>query len=332
MRTLILNGDDVRAMLSMEDCIGLMEQALASLARGEVILPLRPVIRIPDSPNVFALMPAYSGALSAIGTKLITVYPGNHGTGIDSHQGIVVLLDGTTGSVRAIMDAASITAIRTAAVSAVATNVLARATSRVLAILGSGVQAMTHLEAIRSVLPIERVLVWSRNRDHARALAQRAAAEDFGAHRPVEIEVTGDAEHAVRSADVVCTVTASREPVLQGAWLAPGSHVNAVGASIPTARELDTEAVGRSRLFVDRRESALNEAGDILIPMREGAFAASHIVAEVGEVLVGTARGRERDDEVTLFKSLGLAVEDLACAHYLHDRASREQAGTWVEL
>jgi len=332
VRVLVLNRAEVTALLAMRECIAIMEQALASLARNEVVLPLRPVLRIPDTPNVFALMPAYSKAINAIGTKLITVFPGNHGASIDSHQGVVVLIDGNTGSLQAIMDAASITAIRTAAVSAVATKVLARKESRVLAILGSGVQAMTHLEAMREVLPIERVIVWSRKKEHAKALAQRAASEEFGAHRPMELDVTDSAEKAVRAADVICTVTASREPVLRGEWLKAGAHVNAVGASIPTARELDTSAVRRSKLFVDRRESAFNEAGDILIPLREGAIDPDHILAEIGELVTGAATGRRSEQDITLFKSLGLAVEDLAAAHFLYRKAAEQKAGTWLEL
>ena len=326
---LFLGRAEVQRLLPMPTCIELMEGALASLARGEVVLPLRPVIRIPDSQNVFALMPAYSSDLSAMAAKLITVFPGNHGTARDSHQGVVALFDGDTGSVAAIMDAASITAIRTAAVSGLATRVLARDDARTLGILGSGVQASTHFEAMMAVRPFQRVLLWSRDRAHADALASRMRQGRDGGP---EIRVVEGAEEASAGADVVCTVTASRDPVLRGEWLRPGAHVNAVGASIPAARELDTAAVRGARLFVDRRESALNEAGDILIPMREGAIAADHIVAELGEVLIGKSPGRRSPDEVTLFKSLGIAVEDLACAHFLADEARRAGAGTWVEL
>lgn len=311
----------------MPKCIELMESALASLSRGEVILPLRPVLRIPDSPNVFALMPAYSGALNAIGTKLITVYPHNHGTELESHQGAVLLFDGQNGSLLAMMDAVSITAIRTAAVSGVATRLLARKDATTLAILGAGVQARTHIDAMLAVRPFTKILVWSRSHDHARALA-----EDAERRHPVKAEAVKDATLAVRAADVVCTVTASREPVLRGEWLKAGAHINAVGASIPTARELDTEAVRRARIFVDRRESALNEAGDILIPMKEGAISADAIIAEIGERLADGGGARRNEDEITLFKSLGLAVEDLACAHYLHGRAKADGAGTWVNL
>ena len=327
MKLLILGKREVERLLPMQKCIELMEDALASLARGEVILPLRPVLRIPDTQNVFALMPAYSKSLRAIGTKLITVFPSNHGTELDSHQGAVVLIDGERGSPLAMMDAASITAVRTAAVSAVATKLLARKNATTLTILGSGVQGGTHIDAMLAARPFRKVLVWSRNAAHARALASRSRQR-----HGIDIEPTDDAMTAVNAADVVCTATASREPILRGEWLRAGTHVNAVGASIPTARELDTEAVARSRVFVDRRESALNEAGDVLIPIREGAITADHIAGEIGDLLTGTRSGRQNDTEITLFKSLGLAIEDLASAHYLHDRAKREQAGTWVEL
>lgn len=324
---LILNRKEVESLLTMPTCIELMESALASLSRGEVVLPLRPVIRIPDTSNAFAVMPVYSAALKASGAKLITVYPGNHAAGRDSHQGVVALFDGGSGSLLAIMDAASITGIRTAAVSGVATRLLARQNAETLAILGAGVQGRTHLEAMLAVRPFARVIVWSRTTEHARTLV----ADAKGHHR-AEFSVSHSAEAAVREADVICTVTASREPVVRGEWLRPGSHVNAVGSSLAGARELDTEAVRRSRVFVDRRESALNEAGDLLIPMREGAITPEHILGEIGELIVARKNGRTSDGDVTLFKSLGLAVEDLACAHFLHDAARAEQKGTWVNL
>lgn len=311
----------------MPTCIELMAAALASLSRGEVTLPLRPVIRIPDSPNAFAVMPAHSASLRATGAKLISVFPGNHGTALDSHQGVVALFDGETGSVLAMMDAASITAIRTAAVSGVATRLLARENAATLVILGAGVQARAHIDAMLAVRAFTKILVWSRTLEHARQVAE-AARRQHG----VDAEAAVDAATAVKAGDVICTVTAAREPVLRGAWLKPGAHINAVGASIPTARELDTEAISRARIFVDRRESALNEAGDLLIPLAEGAIAADAIVAEIGEVLAGGAAARRSDSEITLFKSLGLAIEDLACAHYLHGRAKADGAGTWVDL
>ena len=327
MTLLILNKYDVESLLPMQKCIGLMEDALRSLALGEVVLPLRPVIRIPDSPNAFAVMPAYSRPLRAIGAKLITVFPGNHGTALDSHQGLVVLFDGERGTPVAIMDAGSITAIRTAAVSGVATNLLARDDAAVLAILGAGVQARTHIEAMMAVRPFRRIAVWSRTSARAREVAADAASR-FN----VDADVSPDARSAARDADVICTVTASREPVLAGACVSPGTHINAVGASLSETRELDTDLVQRARVFVDRRESALNEAGDLLIPIREGAIGADHIVGEIGELLAGSAAGRRSPDEITVFKSLGIAVEDLACAHFLQHAAARAQVGTQVDL
>jgi ornithine cyclodeaminase/alanine dehydrogenase-like protein (mu-crystallin family) len=322
---LILNKREVETLLSMPQCIELMADALASLSRGEVTLPLRPVLRIGEK-NAFAVMPAYSQSLRAAAAKLITVFPDNHGTLLDSHQGAVVVFDGTDGRLLALMDAASITAIRTAAVSGVATRLLARPDAKSVAILGSGVQARTHIDAMLAVRRIERVVVWSRNPGHASALVNARRRDG------VFFEVAGDAASAVREADIVCTVTASREPVLHGEWLRPGTHVNAVGASLPTTRELDSAAVKRSRVFVDRRESALNEAGDLLMPIREGVISGDHIVAEIGELLIGQAKGRAGRAEITLFKSLGIAVEDLAAGQFLYERATRERAGTWVDL
>jgi len=323
----ILTQPQVTSLLPMGECIPLMEHALASLSRGEVVLPLRPILRIPGTHNVFGMMPAYSSALPAFGAKMITVFPGNHGSGLDSHQGAVLLFDAADGRLVALLDASSITAIRTAAVSAVATRLLARDDAATLALLGSGVQARTHLEAIALVRPITRVQVWSRTPAHAVAFATWA-----GRAHDVSVHVCESAQHAVRGADVVCTVTSAREPVLRGEWLAPGMHVNAVGASQPDARELDSAAVARSRVFADRRESLLHESADFLTPLREGLVSERSVVAELGEILIGTARGRERADEITLFKSLGLAVEDLAAACHVHSRAEREDIGTEVAL
>lgn len=311
----------------MRECIGLMEAALASLARGEVIHPLRPVVPVPNTRNAFAVMPAYSSALKAFATKIISVFPDNHGTELDSHQGLVVLFDGRRGNPVAMMDAASITAIRTAAVSGVATKLLARTGASTVAILGAGVQARTHADAMLAARSFTRVVLWARSREKAERLAGELAKR----HGAI-FDVAADVPSAVSDADVVCTVTASRDPVLRGEWLRAGMHINAVGASLASARELDTEAVKRARVFVDRRESALAEAGDILIPIAEGAITADAIVGELGGLLTGSVAGRRSTGEITLFKSLGLAVEDLACAHYLLDAADRAGAGSHVAL
>jgi ornithine cyclodeaminase len=311
----------------MTECIAVMEQALAALARGEALLPLRQVLVLPDGKGAFAAMPGHLSSPAALGIKVITVFPDNHGTEFDSHQGAVLLFETERGRLLAIMDASSITAIRTAAVSGLATRALARPEAETLALLGTGVQAATHLEAIALVRPLRRVRVWSREATHVQRFVERARAR----HR-LDIQGAQSAQAAVAGADVVCTVTSSREPILRGEWLSPGAHVNAVGASVRTARELDSAAVARARVFVDRRESALNEAGDILVPRAEGAIGEDHIQGELGAVLIGGVAGRRSAEEVTLFKSLGLAVEDVASAHRIYANARAAGAGAWVEL
>jgi ornithine cyclodeaminase len=239
----------------------------------------------------------------------------------------VLLFEVERGQLVAIMDATAITAIRTAAVSGVATRALAREDAEDLAILGAGAQALTHLEAMCLARPIRRVRVWSRSSERARRFVIQAL--DLC---DIPVDAAGSPSEAVAGASIVCTVTAAREPVLLGEWLEQGTHVNAVGASLPTARELDSEAVRRSRLYVDRRESALNEAGDFLIPKREGRITDGHIVGELGDLLLGRIPGRRSPDEITVFKSLGLAVEDVAAAHLVHAKAIAKRVGTRVEL
>ena len=321
---LIVSRAHVARLLPMAACIETMADALRATARGEVALPLRQVVLLPDGRGALASMPAVSD-VHGMSVKVITVLPGNHARGLPSHQGAVLLFDGEDGRLRAVVDARAVTAIRTAAVSAVATRLLARADAGDLALLGSGEQAHTHLEALRLVRPLRRVRVWSPTAAHRIAFAARASTADLA------VEPMATAQATVHGADLICTVTAAREPVLHGAWIAPGAHVNAVGASLKTARELDTDAVARARLFVDRRESALHEAGDFLIPRAEGAIGDDHIVAELGELLLeGMAPGRRNAREITLFKSLGIAVEDLAAVHHIYQRAVAEQAGTRV--
>ena len=327
MQLLVLTQSDVAHLLPMRDCIGVMADALTALARGEAVLPLRQVLRLPGGTSAFAVMPAYLGAPKAIGAKVITVFPENHGTALDSHQGAVLLFEAEHGSLVAAMDASSITAIRTAAVSGLATRLLAREDATEVAILGTGVQARTHLEAMCAVRPVARVRVWSRDAGAVRAFADRESRR-----HGIAVEPAPSAREAVTGAAIVCTVTSSREPVLAGEWLAEGTHVNAVGASLPSARELDTAAVLRGRWYVDRRESAVNEAGDFLIPKREGAIGDDHIVGELGELLLGRVPGRSGAAEVTIFKSLGLAIEDVAAAAFVYERAGRNGRGVRVEL
>jgi ornithine cyclodeaminase len=325
VHTLVLTHSDVVRLLPMSTCIDLMADALAAASKGEAVLPLRQVVRLPDTANAFALMPALLG--DALGAKIITVFPGNDATPYDSHIGVVLYFETTNGQLRAIIDASSITAIRTAAVSGLATQLLARRDAGDLAILGGGVQALTHLEAMACARPLRRVRIWSRSAERRDSFTRQAKSR-LG----VDVEACATPHDAVDQADIICTVTAAKEPVVLGDWLAPGTHINAVGSSLPRARELDTRAVVRSRMYVDRRESALNEAGDFLIPRSEGAITDAHIRGEIGELVAGTVNGRMADDDVTMFKSLGLAVEDVACAAYLYKRALSEGAGTRLAI
>jgi len=324
VRVLILSEEDVRAALEMAPCIEAMEQALTALARGQVHNPLRSVVRPAEASTLLGLMPVHRGGdAPAYALKEVVVAPGNPARGLDTHQGAVLLHDGTTGRLTAVVNASAVTAIRTAAVSAVATRALARPGARTVAVVGAGVQGRSHVEAMRAVLGDDiEVRLASRTPQRARALAAQTGAS-----------VAAGAEEAVDGADVVCTVTSSAEPVLRRAWLAPGAHVNAVGSSLRSARELDTETIRDAALFVDRRESALAEAGDLLLAGREDpAVGASHIRAELGEVLTGAHPGRTTDDELTVFESLGLAVEDLAAAELAVARAREDGIGLEVEL
>jgi ornithine cyclodeaminase/alanine dehydrogenase-like protein (mu-crystallin family) len=322
MSVLVLNQEEVERLLDMEGCIEAMADALGSLARGEVQVPLRFIVSPEDGASLLGLMPAHRGGSSPLySLKTVAVFPDNPKRGLDAHQGTVTLFDGETGEVRALMNASAITAIRTAAVSAVATRLLAREDARELAILGAGVQARTHLEAMRLVRDFDRVRIYSPTAEHARAVAEEGGAE-----------AVSSAEGAVRAADVVVTATNSVEPVLTHDWLKPGAHVNVVGGRPPQMREIDVATVAGSAFYVDRRESAENEAFDYRDALDAGAIAPGHIKGEIGEVLIGAAPGRSGPDELTVFRSLGLAVEDLAAAEYVVRRARESGAGIEVEF
>jgi ornithine cyclodeaminase/alanine dehydrogenase-like protein (mu-crystallin family) len=330
MKVLVLTAREVETLLPMKECVEVMSRALGALARGEAYQPLRMIVRPPGAAGLMALMPAYEAAGPsgpAFGLKAIGVFHGNVVKGKDAHQGGVLLFDGESGELRAIMNGSAVTAIRTAAVSGVATRALAREDASRLAIVGSGVQARTHLEAMAVVRLLARVGVASRRLENA----QRFAAEAAPRFR-FPVEAVASVEEAVHDADIVVTATSAAEPVVRREWLAAGTHVNAVGASLPANREIDSAAMAAARLFVDRRESALNEAGDYLIPAREGLFGPGHIQAEIGEIVAGLRPGRTSSEEITIFKSLGLAVEDLAAAEHVYRRAQNEGAGTWVEF
>ena len=327
MKVLIVNQSEVRRLLPMKECIDVMAETLAAVERGEAILPLRPVLRMPEKEGALGMMPSYLRNIDAVGLKVITVFHGNHGTKYDSHQGAVLLFETRHGQLLSIMDASSITAIRTAAVSGVATRLLARKDAKSLAILGSGVQATTHLAAMTESNGVTSARVWSRNPEHARHFADRESKR-----HGIPVTAVATVEEAVRDSDIVCTTTGAHEPILKGEWISPGTHINAVGSSIAVARELDADAMRKSRLFVDRRESTLNEGGDFLLAKQEGAIGDDHILGEIGELLLNRTEGRRSDHDITLFKSLGLSVEDLASAHYIYGKATENGLGTLVEL
>lgn len=328
MKILILNHDEVVRLLPMNDCIAVMRDALTKLARGEVHQPLRTIVRPSGAAGAMGLMPSYiAGDHAAYGLKTVCVFPGNPAIGKDAHQGAVMLFSAETGELLALMNASAITAIRTAAVSGVATDLLAREDASELAIIGAGVQARTHLLAMAEVRAIARCRVVSRTLEHATQFV-----DEMKTRVAFPLEAVASVDDAVRDADLIATVTNAKEPVVLREWISPGVHLNVVGSSTPHAREVDTATLAASALFVDRRESTLNEAGDYLFAAREGAVGPDHIRAELGEVLTGEKPGRTSRDEITLFKSLGLAVEDLASANYLYRKAKELNAGTWVEF
>src|SRR5215213_10541832 len=322
MKILVLDNQQIKELLPMNECIELMADALAALARGEVYQPLRTIIRPPEARGLLGLMPAYrAGERGAFGLKAICVFPENPAKGKDAHQGAVTLFSRATGELLALMNASAITAIRTAAVSAVATRLLAREDAQQLGIIGAGVQARTHLAALACVRPIKNARVACRNIEHGRQLA---AELQFSF--PVEPVQTN--EEAVRGADLIVTATSSLEPVINKDWISPGAHINAIGTHSPGSREVDSGTMGVARIFTDRRESALNESGDYLLAAKEGVVTPESILAEIGELLIGAKEGRSSESEITLFKSLGLAIEDVACADYIYKKATANNFGS----
>ena len=330
MSVTVLSEEQVTEHLAIGECIEAMAAALGSLARGDAQMPLRSVLRGTGSAGMLGLMPAYRGSEHPVySLKSVCIFPANPQLGLDAHQGTVTLFDGETGRPTAILNASALTSIRTAAVSALATRLLSRADADSLAILGSGVQARAHLRALMLVRAFRDVRIHSPNAEHANALAAAGRAE-FG--DDVSFTVCAIARDALEDADVVVTATNSRTPVLERDWLADGAHVNAIGASIPSARELDVATVAAAELFVDSRESAANEAGEYRLARSDGAIGEDHIRAELGEVAIGAHAGRSGDAALTVFRSLGLAVEDLAAAELAVASARRAGAGTEVEL
>jgi ornithine cyclodeaminase/alanine dehydrogenase-like protein (mu-crystallin family) len=318
---LVLGETDVEELLDPAGCLAALESALVAIARGEVHVPLRSMVRPPGDETLIGLMPTHRGGDERMyGLKTVVVVPSNSARGLDPHQGTVTLFDGETGQTIAVVNASPITAIRTAAASALATRELAREDAHVLAVVGAGFQAKAHLRALVEVREFDDIRIASRKLGKAEALdGEHSAAR-----------ATDSIEDAVRASDVIVTVTSSAEPVIDRAWVADGTHINAVGACFPHTRELDAATVRDSTFFVDSRESAANESGDYLIAVAEGAIGEEHIAAELGDVLVGTHPGRTSAEEITVFESLGIAVEDLFAAEYVVAQAREAGRGQAV--
>jgi len=320
----LLTEQDVRAVLPMDDLVAAMEAALERFSAGAARQPLRSVVDAAGH-GFYGVMPAYLENPPALGTKLVSVYHGNIARRLPSHLATIVLHDPATGELQAIMDGRFITEARTAAVSAASAKHLARPDARVLAILGTGVQARSHAVAMRCARPFGEIRIWGRSADHAAALAAELAPS-VGAR----IDAVPSVRDAADGADVIALVTASPEPVLRREWVRDGTHICAVGACRPNQREMDTALVAAARVFVDSRVGALAEAGDLVIPIKEGAFDAGHIAAELGDVFGGRAVGRRTPTEITIFKSLGMAVEDVAAAQLVFERAAAAGLGRGV--
>lgn len=346
MKLLVLSAAAVHELLPPAECADAMRAALTALACGEVDQPLRTVLKPERAAGLMGLMPAYlNGQDSAYALKAICVFPGNPARGLDSHQGVVLLSSAETGEPLALLNASAVTEIRTAAVSAVATDLLARADATELAIIGTGVQARAHLRAISSSRRLTGVRIAGRDPAKASKFAADLAGEAVLTGQKeltgqpglpglagVPVTACGSAADAVAGAGIVVTATSSADPVLRREWLAPGAHINAVGACLPRHRELDAQTVAAAGFFADSRESVRGESGDFLLALAEGAIGSDHIRAELGEILIGGAPGRADDQEITVFESLGVAVEDLAAAALAYRKATESGTGAWLKF
>jgi ornithine cyclodeaminase len=319
--TLLLSEHDIAQLLDMPRLIEVMAIALQILSSGQVDQPVRSVVQVKEQQAFMGLMPAYQFAPPALGAKLVMVFPHNEQHRLPTHLAIIPLCDPQTGQVLAIMDGRLITEMRTAAVSAVATRAMARSDSRILTIMGAGAQAESHLLALGPLFPWQQIILWNRSQARAVALLEKMAHLNL----PLSIEL--EAESAVRQADVIATVSASAQPILKRDWLKDGVHINAVGSARPTMRELDSATIQSAHVIVDKREAALQEAGDLLIPLREGGISEAAIQGELGQVLAGQVVGRPDSQTITLFKSLGQAIEDVATAHWIYHAAKSKGLG-----
>ena len=322
----IINAAGVRKLLPMSECIDAMEPAMIAATTGTISMPPRLVAPLIDESGFLVLMPGSSTELAAFGAKVINLIPGNPARGLPAIQGFIALFDHASGAPVAIIDGAEVTGIRTAAASGLATRLLARPDAHTCGIFGNGVQAVTHIDAMRAVRPVDQIIVWGRNPDKVRAFA-REQEERTG----IRVRATADPAEA-GACDLVCTTTTSPEPILAGDWVNPGAHVNLVGAHSITTRECDTGLVVKSAVYVDLMESVRNEGGDIMIPIEEGAIDETHIIGELGELLQGKIPGRQDENQVTLYQSHGINAQDMFAAKHIHAKAQAAGNALTVEF
>jgi len=322
-----LSAADVVRTLPMKDAVEAMRDAFRQLSTGQAVMPPRTQIEAAEPPGDALFMPSYIPAAGRMGVKIVTLFGGNAAQGLPRLQALMVVLDAATGSPLAVMDGTSLTAIRTGAASGVATDLLARPDAAVAAVFGAGPQARTQLVGVCAVRPIRRARIFDVSAERARAIA-REMAEELG----IQVEAAASPSEALAGADVVCTATTASEPVFADSDVAPGTHINAIGSYKPGVREIPAETVRRARVVVDHLPAALAEAGDLIIPMEQGLIGKGHVYAELGELLAGVKKGRESPDEITLFKSVGVAVQDLAAADRVLAAAERLNFGTELAL
>jgi len=313
-RIRFIDREEIARRLTYEICIPIVRQAMIAFSRGETKQLLRSIIPLSEG-RLFGVMPGAMGANAPFGAKLISVFHGNFARGIQSHQGLVVLFDPESGAPVCVLDAGEITAIRTAAASAVATDILARKDARHLALLGCGEQAATHARAMGKVRNLESVVVWGRSFERAQRFAERIQAE-----LSMRVNAVRSVREGVANADIICTVTSAAEPILKGAWVRPGTHLNLVGSSYDGPTEVDNDLVIRSRFIADSREGVLNQGAEFLRAKAAGLIRNDHIVAEIGQVLAGEIEGRRSPEDITVYKSLGHVVQDLATAWALYSQ------------
>ena len=330
MKLRLLSSHDVQKALSMRECIELMKAAFTQVSMGQAAVPLRTQIPMLSNEGVTLFMPAYLAQSGDLGAKIVSVFPHNPERSFPTVHAVVIVIDSTTGVPVALMDGTYLTALRTGAASGAATDLLARKDARVVAIFGAGIQGRTQLEAVCTIRPITRALIFDINPEQVASYVDEMKRR--GAPIPGDIRIAHSPDEAVHQADVICTATTSTRPVFNGRKLRPGTHINAVGAYTPQMQEVDAEAVRRAKVVIDSRQASLAEAGDLIIPLKQGVITEEHIHAEIGEIVAGLKPGRESDDEITYFKSVGVAAQDVAAARRVLNRAAELKLGIEAEL